>query len=202
MLAGRIAERVRALGGEHGQTIETSILELRGLATDIANAIVTGFPSPGLADAIDLVAKADGIIASTPVYKASYSGLFKAFIDVIDDDLLLATPVILSATAGTSRHALVPDDQLRPLFAFLRALPVPTSVFAATEDWGTRSLTDRIDRASWELYSLMRNDTAGSILGRTWGQYQHVFGGAASDRDGFAGSINFDTEAMRLATGG
>ena len=75
-------------------------------------------------EAIDRLAAADAIIASTPVYKAGISGLFKSFADLIDNDLLIAKPVILAATGGTARHAMVVDEQLRPLFAFLRAIPI------------------------------------------------------------------------------
>jgi len=66
-------------------------------------------------------AEVDAIIAATPVYKAGISGLFKSFADLVDNDLLIAAPVVLAATGGTARHAMVVDDQLRPLFAFLRA---------------------------------------------------------------------------------
>ena len=79
----------------------------------------------GLQAAIDKLAAADGIIAATPIYKAGMSGLFKTFVDVLDNDLLVAKPILLAATGGTPRHALVIDDQLRPLFAYMRALTLP-----------------------------------------------------------------------------
>ena len=133
------------------------VIELGPLAVDIAQAIVSGFPGERLQKAIERLAAADAVIASTPVYKAGISGLFKSFADVLDNDLLIAKPVILAATAGTSRHAMVVDEQLRPLFAFLRALPAPTSLFAAPEDWGSSTLAGRIERAATELVLLLRS---------------------------------------------
>ena len=132
-----------------------SVIELGPLAVEIAQAIVSGFPGERVQAAIERLAGADAVIASTPVYKAGISGLFKSFVDLLDNDLLIAKPVVLAATAGTARHAMVVDEQLRPLFAFLRAMPVPTSLFAAPEDWGSPSLGDRIERAATELVLLV-----------------------------------------------
>ena len=89
--------------------------------------------------AITTLAQADGIIIATPVYKAGLSGVLKSFMDVLDNDLIIAKPVVLAATAGTPRHAMVVEDQLRPLLAFFRALPAPTSVFAGPDDGGLPS---------------------------------------------------------------
>jgi FMN reductase len=114
-------------------------------------ALMTGFSEAKVQSAIDTLAAADAVVVGTPIYKAGISGLLKSFIDIIDNDLLIAKPTILAATAGTARHAMVVDEQMRPLFAFLRALPVPTSVFAAPEDWSAPKLGSRIDRAATEL---------------------------------------------------
>ncbi|MFJ8166656.1 CE1759 family FMN reductase [Streptomyces sp. NPDC096136] len=130
---------------------ETEVIELRDLATEIARHFVTGFPSARLAAALDAVAAADGLIAVTPVFAASYSGLFKSFFDVIDKDALTGTPVLLGATGGTARHSLVTEHALRPLFTHLRALVAPTAVYAASEDWGEEGLDRRIARAGGEL---------------------------------------------------
>ena len=138
LLADRTAERVTALAASHGNTVTVSAIELREISGDISTALVSQLVKPKLQQAITALAEADGIIASTPVYKASPSGLFTSFFDVLDNDLLIAKPVVLAATAGTARHALVADDQMRPLFAYLRTMTVPTSLFAAPEDWVTR----------------------------------------------------------------
>ena len=113
--------------------------------------MVSQLMGPKLQKAIAALGQADGIVASTPVYKAGARGLFTSFFHVLDNDLLIAKPVVLAATAGTARHALVVDEQLRSLFAYLRTLTVPTSMFAASEDWSDKALTKRIDRAAFEL---------------------------------------------------
>ncbi|WP_328315922.1 FMN reductase [Streptomyces sp. NBC_00388] len=164
LLADRLAG---ATAGEiKGREVEVRVVELRDLATAIAGHLVAGFPNPALRDAIDAVAGADGLIAVTPVFTASYSGLFKSFFDLIDNTALAGTPVLVAATGGTARHSLVLEHAMRPLFAYLRALVVPTAVYAASEDWGsdgdagTASLPDRIGRAGRELAALMAGRSA------------------------------------------
>jgi FMN reductase len=152
-LADRLAQKSLDRLGE-GAAV--SVIELGPLAADTARAAVAGFPGDTLQAAIDKLAAADAVIAATPVYKAGMSGLFKTFVDVLDNDLLVAKPVLLAATGGTARHALVIDDQLRPLFAYMRALTLPTSIYAAPEDWGTSELGKRIERAATELAVLAR----------------------------------------------
>ncbi|MFF8833261.1 CE1759 family FMN reductase [Streptomyces sp. NPDC015131] len=141
--------------------VRAEVLELRELAGDIARHLVTGFPPPRLATAIDAVTRADGLIAVTPVFAASYSGLFKSFFDLIDPGALTGTPVLIAATGGTARHSLVLDHALRPLFAHLRTTVAPTGVYAASGDWGsggdtyTDGLPARIRRAGGELAALV-----------------------------------------------
>jgi FMN reductase len=92
------------------------------------------------------------------VFAASYSGLFKTFVDVLEPDALTGKPVLLAATAGTARHSLVIEHAMRPLFSYLRALTVPTGVFAAPEDWAggdAAPLSTRIERAARELVDLL-----------------------------------------------
>ncbi|MEU9107845.1 CE1759 family FMN reductase [Streptomyces xanthophaeus] len=134
---------------------ELEVIELRELATEIAQHLVTGFPPARLAAALDAVAAADGLIAVTPVFAASYSGLFKSFFDVIEKDSLTGKPVLLGATGGTARHSLVTEHALRPLFTYLRALVLPTAVYAASQDWGEEGLARRIVRAGTELARFM-----------------------------------------------
>ena len=162
LLADRLTESVREQLADAGREVEVHLVELRDLAVDIANNLVTGFPSPTLEEAIETVTSADGLIAVTPVFSASYSGLFKSFFDVIDNDALTGKPVLAAATGGTARHSLALEHALRPLFAYLRAIVVPTAVYAASEDWGgngdplTDTLPNRIVRAGDELAGLMR----------------------------------------------
>ena len=149
---------VKALAsGAVDATVET--VELRPLAHALADQLLTGFATGELAAAEESVAQADAVIAVTPVFSASYSGLFKSFFDVLEPGALDGTPVLVAATAGTARHSLVLEHALRPLFSYLHAVVVPTGVFAASEDFGAAtagdSLTRRIERAAGELAALV-----------------------------------------------
>ncbi|MFG2479692.1 CE1759 family FMN reductase [Streptomyces fagopyri] len=150
LLADRLAA---ATVGETAAGVE--VVELRDLAVEIAHHFTNGFPGRALGSALDAVTAADGLIVVTPVFSASYSGLFKSFFDVLDKDALAGKPVLIAATGGSSRHSLVLEHALRPLFAHLRAVVVPTGVYAASEDWGAEGLAERIDRAAGELAALM-----------------------------------------------
>jgi len=138
-----------------GEDVRVEVVELRDLAHAVTDHLLTGFASGALADALALVRDADALVAVTPVFSASYSGLFKSFFDVLEEGSLDGKPVLLGATAGTARHSLVLDFALRPLFAYLRADVVATAVFAASEDFGaTRpagGLSARVERAGREL---------------------------------------------------
>jgi FMN reductase len=205
LLADRAAQRVSALAGMRGAAVRTRVIDLRELATDISTALTSQLVTPTLQQAVDALRAADGLIAAAPVYKAGPSGLFTSFFQVLDNDLLIGKPAVLAATAGTARHALVVDDQLRPLFAYLRALPVPTSLFAAPEDWGAAdwgaadgALGERVDRAAFELVLLMESGFARQLREQSWRRYQHEFGSAG----GTEVDIDTDSDLMRLATGG
>jgi FMN reductase len=148
------------------------------------------------------VTTADGIIVSTPIFKASISGLLKTFLDVLDDDAVIAKPVILAATAGSSRHALAVDSQIRPLLAYMRALVMPTAVFAAPEDWKSQELVERTRRAAAELAVVVHARVESQITDATGTRYRHEFGGNSARGDGDAGDVDFDSALMRLAAGG
>ncbi len=142
---------------EAGLAPRVSTVDLRDHARELVNHLLTGFASPDLQAVIDDVVAADGVIAVSPIFSASFSGLFKLFFDVIERDGLAGTPTLLAATGGTARHSLAVEHALRPLFAYLNAATVPTGVYAASEDWGRSGvaadggLADRIDRAAREL---------------------------------------------------
>lgn len=198
LLADRTAQRVTAIAGQRGATLWTRVIDLRELATDITTALTSQLVTPKLQQAVDVLGAADGLIVAAPVYKAGPSGLFTSFFHVLDNDLLIGKPTVLAATAGSARHALVVDDQMRSLFAYLRTLPVPTSLFAAPEDWGDEGLTKRIDRAAFELVLLMESGFARQVRDESWQSYQHEFGSAG----GTELEIDIDSDLMRLATGG
>ncbi|MEU5665231.1 FMN reductase [Streptomyces longwoodensis] len=156
LLGDRLAAAVERRAGD----VDVQVVELRELAVEIAHRFTNGFPGRALAAALDAVAGADGLIVVTPVFSASYSGLFKSFFDVLDKDALTGKPVLIAATGGTARHSLVLEHALRPLFAYLRAVVVPTGVYAASEDWGgPDGLADRVERAATELTTLMQGLT-------------------------------------------
>ncbi|MEV5479048.1 FMN reductase [Streptomyces sp. NPDC052207] len=155
LLADRLAAAV-----DRQTPVDIRVVELRDLAVEIAHNFTNGFPGRALADALEAVTEADGLIVVTPVFSASYSGLFKSFFDVLDKDALAGKPVLIAATGGSARHSLVLDHALRPLFSYLRAVVVPTGVYAASEDWGAEGLPERIDRGAGELVRLMGAGTA------------------------------------------
>ena len=196
LLADRVAQRVSALAAEQGEEVGIQVIDLREIAHEVTTALVSQHVGPALRAAMDAVAAADGIVASTPVYAAGPSGLFTSFFQSFDNDLLIGKPVVLAATAGTARHALVADDQLRGLFGYSRAMTVPTALFAAPEDWGDPALATRIDRAAVELLALMRAGIADEIRGGSWTRYRHEFGSAGEV------AVDLDSDIMKLARGG
>lgn len=141
------------------EELAVEVVELRPLAHGLTDHLLTGFATGDLAAALASVAAADAVIVATPVFSASYSGLFKTFFDVLEPGALDGTPVLIAATAGTARHSLVLEHALRPLFSYLHAVVVPTGVFAASEDWGAGGaggdLRRRVDRAAGELADLL-----------------------------------------------
>jgi len=160
LLADRLATATRDALLERGEEAEVTVVDLREHAHAMADALLTGFATGELRAALDAVRDADAVIAVTPVFQASYSGLFKTFVDVLDDGALRGTPVLMAATAGTARHSLVLEHAMRPMFSYLKATTVPTAVFAASEDWGAGGAVDtglagRVEVAAGELADLL-----------------------------------------------
>jgi FMN reductase len=156
LLADQLSAAAVAAAAEVGVELELRVIELRELAHDIADHLLTGFPPATLRQALETVEGADALIAVSPIFNASYSGLFKSFFDVLGKDALADKPVLIAATAGTARHSLALEHALRPMFGYLRAATVTTAVFAASDDWGGGDTADgalraRIERAAAEL---------------------------------------------------
>ena len=142
-----------------GDRVELRNVDLRPLAHEITDAMLTRFAAPALTAAMATVVEADAVVFVTPVFTAGMSGLAKSFLDVLDKDALTDMPVLLGATGGTARHSLALEHGIRPVFAYLRAAVVPTGVFAATDDWGSDdagTLDARIRRAGADLAWMMR----------------------------------------------
>lgn len=136
--------------------LQTTVLEIAQLAPHIVGA---GLAPEGAA-AVQAIEAADLVIAATPVYKGSYTGLFKHLFDLVGPDALVGRPVLLAANGGSERHALVVDHQLRPLFAFFRALTVPSAVYAAEADFDgdvlrSEALRARIQEAAGQAALLL-----------------------------------------------
>ncbi len=163
LLADRLADATRRALGDRPTRIES--IELREYAHEITDHLLTGFAGPNLKAVLDELAEASALIVVTPIFSASYSGLFKSFFDIVDPDRLAGKPVLIGATGGTARHSLALEFAVRPLFSYLRAPTAATAVFAATDDWGQvrngartssdQHLTERIERAAGELAAMI-----------------------------------------------
>ncbi|MCC3280451.1 FMN reductase [Arthrobacter sp. zg-Y40] len=161
MLADQLSETVVRISPP-GTSLEVDTVELRDHALDVAGNFITGYPAPKLAAIIDRISRADALIVVSPVFSGSYSGLFKSFFDLLDTAALARKPVLLAATGGSPRHALMLEHAMRPLFIYLRATVMPTAVYASPEDWGAGSATEqsletRVQRASAELIAALQS---------------------------------------------
>jgi FMN reductase len=135
---------------------------------------------------IDAIEQADALIIGTPVYKGAYTGLFKHAFDLVDPRALVGKPVLLTATGGGTRHALVVEHALRPLFGFFEALTVPTAVYASDADFVDGQLAEagvlaRVNTAAQQLANLIEAEApkAGTISSLSSISLQAVRRGAA-----------------------
>ncbi|GAB2498565.1 NAD(P)H-dependent FAD/FMN reductase [Corynebacterium atrinae] len=172
-VADSISAAVTAAVSARGESLNVEVIELRDLVNDLGKSLSTGISTPELDEVKTKVSASDGLVVVTPVFKASYSGFFKTFFDVLDQDSLNGMPVIIAATAGSSRHQLVLDYALRPLMTYMRAFVVPTGVFVATDDFGSeegQGLDSRISRAAGELADQIVNTASvGGVTARRTG---------------------------------
>ena len=158
LLCDAVVESAREQGGE----VVVQRIDLRALAHDITTASLTRFAPPALADAYEVLGAADAVVAVTPTYKASFTGLFKSFWDATADGVLSGVPVIVGATGGSTRHSLVTDTALRPLFAYMKALVMPTAVYASPDEWDGRGLEARASEAADELTQQLERGLGGA----------------------------------------
>ncbi len=121
------------VGEAHASTPQ--LLELGQLAPQFSGAIWRSQVPAAVEQALQAVEQADVLVVTTPVYRGAYTGLFKHFFDFVDQDALVDTPILLAATGGSERHALVIDHQLRPLFSFFQARTLPLGVYATDTDF-------------------------------------------------------------------
>lgn len=132
--AATLAEHLLDLIGE-GVPCDQHLIELGELAPQLAGALRRSQLPETVERQLAAVERADVLVVVTPVYRGSYTGLFKHFFDFIDQDALVDTPILLAATGGSERHALVIDHQLRPLFSFFQARTLPLGVYATDKDF-------------------------------------------------------------------
>jgi FMN reductase len=160
LLADRLTAAVEAALVDRNLTTSVTVIELRPLARSITDAMLAGFAAPELESAFETVGDADGVIAVSPAFNASYSGLFKSFFDVLPEETLSGMPVLIAATGGTERHSLVLEHALRPMFSYLHAIVSPTGVYAATDDFGAQhgsvDLSKRVAKAADDFARLLQ----------------------------------------------
>lgn len=148
----KLADRLSRAVNDLLPDAELHSIDIRAIGHDLVTATTSGLRSPEVAEATASVARADAVIAVTPVFNGAYSGLFKLFLDVLDEGTLADVPVLLAATGGTARHSLAIDQTLVPLLFYLRARPLPWPVYAATDDWADPSGLDaRVRQAAEAL---------------------------------------------------
>jgi FMN reductase len=115
--------------------IAARVVELGELAPRLAGAVHRSQLPPAVEAEVAAIESADVLIVASPVFRGSYTGLFKHLFDFVDQHALIDTPVLLAATGGSDRHALVLDTALRPLFSFFQALTLPIGVYASEGDF-------------------------------------------------------------------
>lgn len=115
--------------------IEADVVSLADIARPLGGALWrTELPAP-IESRLQAIEQADLLVVAAPVYRGAYPGHFKHLFDLIGQEALADKPVLLAATGGSDRHALVLEHQLRPLFGFLQALTLPIGVYASQADF-------------------------------------------------------------------
>lgn len=156
----RTSALIAAIAAEAGRRreIDFELHDVAGMGPGLGAFDRNELPEPVLA-ALDAIETADALIVGSPIYKGSYTGLFKHLFDFVDPAALAGRPVVLAATGGGRRHALAVEHQLRPLFGFFGALTLPTAVYASDEDVRGEHVTEpatqgRVKQAALELVEL------------------------------------------------
>ena len=132
--------------------VETHLIELSDIGREFSGALSRDDLSPIAEDALRSIESATLLIVASPVYRASFTGLFKHVFDFVGQYALIDKPVLLAATGGSDRHALIIEHQFRPLFSFFQAITLPIGVYASDTDFvdyriDSAALRERIDQA-------------------------------------------------------
>jgi FMN reductase len=132
--------------------IDSHLITLTELGPHLAGALNRKDLPPEAEAELQRIESADVLIVASPVYRASFTGLFKHLFDFVDQYALVDTPVLLAASGGSERHALIIEHQFRPLFAFFQALTLPIGIYAHDSDFtdykiSNPDLQSRIEKA-------------------------------------------------------
>lgn len=156
----RLGTTLAAATAEALGSADVRHLELRTFAGAVTETVISGVPTPEVADAVTTLQAADALVVVTPTINASFSGLLKSFLDTLPLDTLRGLPTAIAATGGTQRHTLVLDQAVRPMLAFCRAVVLPTCLYATADEWdGPRpgpELGVRIAQVADELAAFSR----------------------------------------------
>ncbi|WP_353065098.1 NAD(P)H-dependent oxidoreductase [Arcanobacterium hippocoleae] len=144
---------------KHAQTLGVEIefieINLRDFAKQITLSILTPVPNAELTAAFESITTADAVITIAPIYKGAPIGIQTLFWQLIDDAALAGKPVLIGATGGTARHSLAIEYTMRPMLSYLKGIVLPSTIFAATDDWGSTTgasaLQRRIESVASEL---------------------------------------------------
>lgn len=145
--------------------VDSHIIEIAEVGPQLAGVLRRSELPASAEEQLQRIERADLLIVATPVYRASFTGLFKHLFDFVDQYALVDTPVLLAATGGSDRHALILEHQLRPLFGFFQALTLPIGVYAKDSEFTDYRVTDpnlqeRIDRAVTRALPFVENQFA------------------------------------------
>lgn len=149
-----VANVVSRIGHQYG--LASEVFDLVDFGDSLGAARYSSDLDASSKQMVEKVLAADVLVVGTPTYKGSYTGLFKHLIDLLDPLALQGKPILLTATGGSDRHALIIEHQLRPLFGFFMAHTLPTGVFAVDRDFldyeiATAHINARITQAVSEV---------------------------------------------------
>jgi FMN reductase len=152
VLTREILDEFAAAFTEAGYPVETTLLELSDVGREFSGALTRAELSPAAEDVVRTIESATLLIVASPVYRASFTGLFKHVFDFVGQYALIDKPVLLAATGGSDRHALIIEHQFRPLFSFFQAITLPIGVYASDVDFtdyriSSEALRERIGQA-------------------------------------------------------
>ncbi len=146
-LLAQLAEQL----GRDGHAVNSQVIELGSIARSVGGALSRSELPADVEAQVKAIENADLLIVASPVYRGSYPGLLKHLFDLVDMNALIDTPVLLAATGGSERHALVIDHQLRPLFSFFQALTLPVGVYASEADFTDYRVSNELLNARIQL---------------------------------------------------